>query len=355
MRTALVSFESELDRLLDFLEGAEAEDEVLGEISNDAEIVEASVGANLKMVQKNRTVKRRQGYVSSIVVLYGALERYVEEVVAEYADSLMQIYPDYDALRKELRERHTRLSIEYLGLLKDGRVRETEDMAQIVETLNGCLNEPGWKRLNARAFSIRSTNTSWGRIREIMRNLDVRIDETRVLAMHGYAEHTSVNDAETDEREVRPSLEHVDELVRLRNDIAHGVADLSEIEGPEIVRERVEKLRAFAVALNEILRCELMSARIALDQLIKIEGDVEIFGNKVVCFPWPSEKIAVGDVLVMKPADENADLRHGRIGSIEIDNVEHTEVEGTDGLMIGVKVQFKAKSNGTFYVLQGSD
>ena len=52
----------------------------------------------------------------------------------------------------------------------------------------------------------------------------------------------------------------------------------------------------------------------------------------------------------MQPSNQTADLRSGPIESIQIDGVDQTEVEGREGLMIGVRVPFKVKANGTFYV-----
>ena len=359
MRTALVSFENELDKLRLFLDGSEAEDKILAEVSADVGATAAGLHESFKTVRRNRLIKRRQGYLSSIIVLYGALERYVEESVGEYTQSLMRIYQDYNNLPEKLRERHTHLTIEYLGLLKDGRVRETEAVAEIVETLHACLNGAGEARLNARAFSMRSANMNWARIREIMSNVDVALHERRVLATAAYRSRLSelrgIAVSDMDDGEMKGTLEHIDELVRLRNDIAHGVADLSSIEDAQIVRERAAKLSAFGVALDEILCGELLEARLKLGQLVPVEGEVQVFGGDVACFRWPSGRLAVGDVLVMKPADTNADLRYGAIGSIEIDGESCDDVEGADGRMVGVKVPFRVKKNGEFYVWSGDD
>ena len=359
MRTALVSFENELDKLLRFLDTSEAEDKILTEVSGGAGTTGAELHDSLQTVKRNSTIKRRQGYVSSIIVLYGALERYVEESISEYTQSLMGIYQDYNNLPEKLRERHTRLMIEYLGLVKDGRVRQTEAVAQIVETLNACLNGAGEARLNARAFSMRSANMNLERIRETMRNVDIAFHERRVLAMPAYrrylSDELSIGVSDMDENEVKATLGHIDELVRLRNDIAHGVADLSTIEDAQIVRERAAKLSTFAAALEEILCCELLKARLDSHQLVRVEGEVQVFGGNITCFCWPRGRLAVGDVLVMKPADTQAELRYGEICSIEIDGKDRDEVEGAAGRMVGVKVPFRVKKNGAFYVWSGDD
>ena len=288
--------------------------------------------------------------------MYGALERFVEEAVNEYTEALVQIHQEFQKLPEKLRERHTRLTIEYLGLLKDGKTRETEEIATIVRTLHDCLNGGGPFRLNGRAFSLRSSNMNLKRIREILGNLDVKLPNRRVVSMATYAaflfEAHNLSVMDMKDGEIERALDHINDLVRLRNDIAHGVANLESIEGNEIVRERTAKLRAFANALNEILVCELLSIQIGLEQLVPVQGGVQVFGDHVACFSWPIGRLLRGDYLVMRPGDPAADLRYGPIASIQIDRLDRTEVEGREGLMIGVRVPFKVKRNGTFYVWQ---
>lgn len=354
MRDALTSFDTELDKLRRFLQASDAEDELFATLLARPEAERIETEAFLAPIQANSTTKRRQNYVSSIIVLYGALERYIEEAVAEYAETLVKIYREFTKLPESLRERHTMLTIDYLASLKDGKVRETEEVSAIVSTLHDCLNGHSPFRLNARAFSLRSSNMKLDRIRQIMGNLEVQLGGRRVVSAPAYAlllENTSgILAKDMQDGEIEGILDHIDELVGLRNDIAHGVANLESIEDSDIVRERAAKLQAFVAAINEILICELLKCRISMNHFKPVEGEVLVFGDNIACFSWPSGRIAPGDMLVMQPANRNADLRHGPIGSIQIDNVDQAEVHGRDGLMIGVRVPFKVKPNGTFYV-----
>lgn len=354
MQEALTSFEAELDRLQRFLSASDAEDDLITHLVELPEAQRAALNAALQPIQANNTVKRRQSYLSSIIVLYGALERYVEEAVAEYTGQLVDIHKEFHKLPEALRERHTKLSIDYLASLKDGKIRETEDLSSIVATLHNCLIGKTPMRLNARAFSLRSSNMRLARIREIIGNLDIKLNGRRLLATPSYsrflAETADAPAKDMQDSEVESTLDHVDELVTLRNDIAHGVANLETIEDSNIVRERAAKLRAFVSALNDILICELLKYRMVMDELVAVDGAVQVFGDHIACFAWPSGRIAPGDILVMQPAENGADLRHGPISSIQIDNADQAEVQGHDGLMIGVRVPFKVKLNGIFYV-----
>lgn len=355
MDEALTSFEAELDKLNRFLHASGAEDALITHILGLPEAERASIAAQLKPIQANSTIKRRQSYVSAIIVLYGALERYVEEAVAEYAEQLVLIHQEFQRLPERLRAQHTLLTIDYLASLKDGRVREAEDIATVIGTLHDCLNGKSPFKLNARAFSLRSSNMKFGRVCEIMKNLDIQISRRRILATPSYSRflHESSGLAAKDmqDSEVESALGHIDELVALRNDIAHGVSNLESIEDTDIVRERALKLKAFVSAINNILICELLKYRLDLGHLVSINGKALVFNDHIVAFSWPSGRIVPGDILVMQPADNGADLRHGAIETIQIDNVNQEEVDGRDGLFIGVRVPFRAKENGRFYVL----
>lgn len=355
MEEALTSFEAELDKLNRFLQGFDAEDALVTHILGLPPAARAALSASLELIQANSTIKRRQTYVSAIIVLYGALERYVEEAVAEYTRHLVVIHGEFQRLPEKLRERHTSLTIEYLGSLKDGRVRATEDIDSVVATLHDCLTGKMPFGLNARAFSLRSSNMKFERVREIMSNLDIQIHARRVLSTSSYTrflhEMVGISVKDMQDSEAHSRLDHINELVALRNDIAHGVANLESIEDTGIVRERAAKLLAFVRALNDIFNCELLKFKLDLGQAVAVEGDIHVFGDHIVGFLWPSGRIIPGDMMVMQPADNGTDLRHGVILSIQIDNVDQDEVDGRDGLMIGVRVPFRVKGNGRYYVM----
>ena len=355
MRDALTSFEAEIDKLLSFLDASDSEDDLVTAILGRPEPDRADLDTSLRVMQENRTISRRQRYVSCIMVMYGALERYVEEAVSEYAEILVQIHENFQMLPEKLRERHTRLTIEYLASLQVGKVHEPEDIPTIVETLHNCLTNSGPFRLNARVFSLRSSNMKFVRIHDIMGNLDIGIDRRRVASAPSYAaflsESRDLSVSEMGAREVDGELDHIDELVRLRNDIAHGVTNVASIEDNKLIRERAGKLKAFVNALNEIFICEVFASRIALGQLVPIQGEIRVFGDHIACFLWPLGRLAPGDQLVMQPVHQTADLQHGAISSIQIDGIDQAFVEGRDGLWIGVRVPFKVKPNGGFYVL----
>lgn len=355
MEEALTSFEAELDRLNRFLQASDAEDALVTHVLGLPEAERAMLPVPLESIQANSTIKRRQSYVSAIIVLYGALERYIEEAVAEYTQQLVPIYKEFGKLPEKLQARHTALSVDYLVALKDRRLRETEDLSTVIATLHDCLNGKAPFRLNARAFSLRSSNMKLGRIRDIMANLDVPLHEKRVLATPSFSrflqDMAGVLEGSLQDSEAERILDHIDELVSLRNDIAHGVANLESIEETNIVRDRASKLHTFVSAVNDILRIEILERKLETGHLVSVAGEVHTFGNHIVGFSWQTGRLQPGDILVMRPAEKGSDLKHGAIDTIHVNGKEQPEVVGQPGLMVGVRVPFKVKSNGAFFVM----
>ena len=358
MRTALTAFEDEITKLEEFLSATDAEGELLTAIDRLPDGVRTGLDASVQIIRSHRTIGRRQVYFSSIIVMYGALERFVEEAVAEYTEELVEIWQKVENLPEKLRDRHTHLTIEYLFLLSTGRIRGTDEIASVVKTLQDSLSGTGSFRLNARAFFLQGSNMNMRRIHDIMRRLEIAIPSKRLLSTGSYSSHLCKESGRTvsdmKATEVKSELDHIDFLVGLRNDIAHGLGNVVNIEDNSIVRTRCTGLRAFAKSLNEILLCELLRARIARNELVRVESDVRVFGREIVCFSWPSGRLVRGDCLVMQPADQGADLRHGRILSIEVEGDDQAKVEGRAGLTVGVRVAFRVKANGIYYVWQQS-
>ena len=125
MRNALTSFEAEADRLAQFLDGSDAQEMLVATMLSGACAGAPDVSDTLDVIRNTSLITRRQNYVSSIIVLYGTLERFIEETVEECIDQLVRMYINPRELPEQLRKQHTRLSIDYLALLKDGKIRET--------------------------------------------------------------------------------------------------------------------------------------------------------------------------------------------------------------------------------------
>ena len=103
MRDALTSFEAEIDKLGRFLDASDAEDELIAAILRTPEVDRADLDDRLQIIQNNSTMIKRQRYVSSIIVMYGALERFVEEAVAEYTEALVEYIRNFRSYRRHFK------------------------------------------------------------------------------------------------------------------------------------------------------------------------------------------------------------------------------------------------------------
>ncbi len=74
MREALTSFGAEIDKLRRFLQASDAEDDLITNLLSRPESGRLDLRKFLTPIQDHSTIKRRQRYVSSVIVLYGSLE-----------------------------------------------------------------------------------------------------------------------------------------------------------------------------------------------------------------------------------------------------------------------------------------
>lgn len=264
MKLALISFLKELDDLEKFLEATRSEGKLVDQLvahalGTDKSEDDSELPSLLEIIKSNSSLKRKQVYFSSVITLYGALERFVEEAVKEYVDQLVEIFQNYQNLPDEIRDKHIKLSIEYLSSMNRSSQISSDEFTSAVKNLNNCLIEQSPFRLNARAFSLRSANMKFDRIRQIMSNLKIQFNLDRILDTSKFSDFVIKRYGESSVKSGGTHLlNRVNELVDLRNDIAHGNAKYEPIEkNIDWALERSAELKCIAEAINDIMTHEL--------------------------------------------------------------------------------------------------
>lgn len=354
MQDSLSQFQSEVDKLRQYLNAVEAEENVLSTLFEEAELPELIQQPSLDSIRKNATNKRRHVYVGAIIVMYGALERFVENAVSDYLESCVKASGAYGNLPEVIRNKHTNQTLEYLALVKDGKIREPEGIDVIAENLLSCIRGNDPYTLNTRAFTIRSANMNVARVRSTLANTGVVASNKNLAGSRYYTKYVRESQgravSDIGGREMDALFNHIDELVSIRNDIAHGVNSLDDIEDITIVKDRVVRLEAYVHAVHDCLCESLLRHHVDLGKVIAVAGDIQVFNNSIVCFEFPVGVLVKGDLLMMCSAESGNVSGWGAIHSIQIDRVDQETVEGEAGKMIGVKVDFHAHDGGIFYI-----
>lgn len=354
MQDSLSKFQSEVTKFRQYLDVVDAEAAVLGALLGETHLPALIEQPSLDLIRQNATNKRRHVYLGAIIVMYGALERFVEGAVSDYLRSCVKASSAYKNLPKAIQDKHTNLTIEYMNLIKDSKVREPEDIEIIAENLLGCIRGNDQYTLNARAFTIRSANMNTDRVRTTLANIGVKASNRKLAGSRYYSKYVKDTQGRTvadiGRSEMDTLFGHINVLVSIRNDIAHGVSSLDDIEDISIVKGRADDLEAFVHAIHDCLCENLLRHHMDLGKVTTVSGDVIVHNNSIVCFEFPEGLLAKNDLLMMCSAPNGYVSGWGAIQSIQVDGVDHEAVEGEVGKMVGVKVEFHANDGGQFYV-----
>lgn len=355
MQDSLTKFQFEVAELRKYLKVVEAEATVLGALLDETPLPAAIQKPSLDLIRQNATNKKRHVYVGAIIVMYGALERFIENAVSDYLKSCVKTSGAYKNLPKVIQKKHTNQTIEYMNLIKDSKVKEPEGIEIIVENLLGCIRGNDQYTLNSRAFTIRSANMNLDRIRATLRNTGVDVSNKKLAGSRYYSKYVKDTQGRTVSDikgvELDTLFNHINELVSIRNDIAHGVSSLDDIEDVELVRGRTDNLDAFIHAIHDCLCENLLRHQIELGKVTRVSGEVVVYNNSIVCFELPEGELSKNDLIIMCSAQNSNVNGWGEIQSIQVDGVDQETVGGEAGKKVGVKVEFHANNGGQFYVL----
>jgi len=354
MKKAFLTFEAEYQELLDFLSSVESEDNLLQFILAESDGEKSPLVTNAQTIVRSSTNRRRFVHCQAVIVLYGAFERFVEDAIREYVVEARKLCTAYEQLPKAIREKHSELSIEYLYRLKDGKINvvENEELNSAISRLSSSIQAKPDFLLNDRAFALRSANVKVERIKNLLSNIGISLSLTALLRMPsyraGYKELYS-NEPEQGDEAAKRNFSKVDDLVTMRNQIAHGVVDLDNIEDVDLLRERAVDLRNFVIAVSDLMEMQFVGYCCQEHISTLLPEPIAVYNNEIVCIDFPAGKLSTGDIVVHPISDK--DIRFGSIQSMQVNNVDVQSVKGQPNTSLGFKIGFHALDRGGYRLL----
>jgi len=343
MKSDLFTLETELTEIAALIRAHQSADTLYQRISSLGEayldIVETS-----NTLALGRTSQRKYQYISVIIALYGAMEHYIEALLLSYLRIIPKICGRFDNIPEPIRLKHHELSVDYLSAIKLNRVHEPEDANIVVRRLAMCRARAQRYELNCRAFTLRSANMSFDRMKSMADNMGVVMTPRRLINSKSYQtfyanQNGTVAPAIRD-LEARAAFALIDDLVIRRNRIAHGANSVDDIEDHSLLLERVDHLRLSGKALHEVFEGHAIRLCIQKGRVKSLGVPLRKFQGNIVCFPLESGEIAVGDVILMLPTDDNFSARRGGALSLRVDHVAQDRVIGAPGCNFGVKLPY---------------
>lgn len=353
MRGSLAAFYSELGRLEEYISRSELEADLLKAIASAGGEFAEDKKELIGKISSGTTINRRYGYFLAIIIMYGALERLVDEGVQEYLNDILIIGGKLSALPIPIQNAHVPLSIEQLHLIQSGRIQDKADIPAIIRNLTPDEASGSTQRLNTKAFTLRSGNMNFDRIKSIFKNAGVVLDGKRLASTAEFDEqYGKLFGADLDldsPAAVDKMPKRIDDLVGLRNLVAHGVIDTDQIEDRDLIKQRIAETKAFAAALSKVIEQEILIYSISIGKLLPLSPLIAVYNNEVVCCELNAGQLNIGDLIAMPVGGLAEPIRYGRVLSLQVDNELADDVQGVMGLKIGMKVNFHARTGGSYY------
>lgn len=301
-------------------------------------------------LQKFGVSKKIFEYKSITISLYGILEKYIGVWIKEYVSHLPKIINNYNDLTIKFRDNHFDLSVKLLALISEKKHAKYEGLKRekVLEKLNSCIENPSGFQLNSDAFYLRSGNLKHAKIAEALHHLDIQL--TAKLKIVGQRSGGFLsNGYHNIENRGDDVFRLIDELVTLRNDIAHG-EDVDNILSVTEFNEYIDFLEGYGVAVFQTLTEKLneLEANCLYDKID--EDNVKgVFGKgTILCFEVEDTVISKGDYIIVNLIDGGFIKKE--ILEIQKDSQSFDTLSIKDPESIGVRVDKGISKKQGFFI-----
>jgi hypothetical protein len=310
-------------------------------------------------VRQYLLVRRRFDYAAFIVALYASLEKFLENLVSEYARLAAQ-RTQYSALPPKLLQKHMTKSGEMLasGRLGEGRYVGVQPV-DLVKNLYDCLTDTTPYALNHMAVVAHDLNLRYREINALFSAVGIeQICDIvrRVDAMlEWYAKAHVLVEPPQDGVPTAMIEQRINDVVERRNQVAHRGGNPLDLLGPDEMSDAIGFVESLSRSIFSVLVAKylqghyLASGSVSALQLLK--GPYR--NGQVVVVDRPTQRLYVGQPVFLVVSSR---ARWGRILSLHIadspvDSVDE-ETEATD---VGIKLDFKCPKDAAMYALEVDD
>jgi hypothetical protein len=279
---------------------------------------------------------RRRFYActSITISLYGAVERFIEDLIESYVMTLGCRARSFSDLPDEIRKHHLPKSLELLSRIQHASYRGTTTVSKVVANLHGTLAQNEGQALNSTAFATHRPNIRPRVVDELFEHVGVKGICSRAYRLE-YASDRIGGGRETPWR-------LIDELAERRNEISHGVT--SDFLGLELLGEYIAEIEVFCAAVHEVANSEALRPVVKYHAL-KLPKAEKVINHNIVCLSNGGHSIVQDDSLIAETGDPALPFRIGRIKKIEIDGSEVQSIPEGEMVLVGLEVEMRTKQN----------
>ena len=345
-------FHKELDDLKKLIAFYNTEIKLLGDFDYSAQNINNEILQELSGNLKAFHISKRQfNYNSIIISLYGAFERFIENILISYVDFMNKLIIKYDKLPEALIKNHFNLSLSLLNKIEQPRYSGTLKKEIIISNLHTCINLNENYQLNKDAFAQHTANFRLQVIDESFSHIGLQGISNLIMknsAFYNYViAKTEMNSEDT--INVDESFYLLNDLAERRNDVAHGVS--SEILQNEILLDYIEFFEIYTGALTEILTNEYFHNE--LTHSGKELGEItDVFKEgKVICIYSNKTSIKTGDVLIGK---NESTIVKAKVLGLELDDKKIELADDQNDYELGIELNERFRKNFKVFLVSGN-
>ena len=352
MISAFHQFEERLKQLLSFIDSTQAINAIAGTKLPEADendLIKA-LRPHLVSLQKGATIRKVYTYASSVILLYGLFEQYIEELVIAYLLELEQTIPNFDDMPKKIKKSHTELSAQLLLNRQLDKYRDRCNVAEVVHRMHLCINRRHFS-LNTLAFIDHKSNFRIDALNQFFTSVGIPGISALVKKAPEFKSYIVKSSPEggIDRMPDKVIFEDLNDLVWRRNRVGHGWP--SDTLSVEMMKERVEFIKFFGRSLYEVVRQKV------LPYIINYRGHalpkpIAVYNNTIVCFHLENGSISNGDQFISRAL--NGRHLEGIIEELQIDGVQRVEVFAPPAIDVACRVDFKAKDNWEYFLVNST-
>ena len=295
-----------------------------------------------------RTSKKMFEYKSIVISLYGILEKYVTFWIQEHINTLPSLIARYDDLPEKIQNNNFQLSIRLITLINEKRSTKFDGIVKedVLLKLNNCVNNKGNYVLNEEAFYPLSGNLKHSRVVEAFKTIDIDLNQAFRKNQKFREFYAELYNSSIDNKKDSDAFKIIDDIVELRNEVAHGNRIDNIIDVDEFERYIVFLENYFKTIYETIIEKEIEYEAQFLFE--RIESVINVVRNgTVLCFELEDTTINKGDVIIIKTFDNH--FYKKEILEIQKDHCTYDRLEITKKVQIGINLGGGIKNNQVFY------
>lgn len=291
---------------------------------------------------------RTYDYVCAIVLIYGALERFIEDIAVEYLEMIEARSSSFSVLPEKIRRSHFNLTLKHLERTRDARYSGKTDAPTLAASLAVCLADTSPYSLNTETFLHHSANFRVPVVDEFLGRISIPDASNRAALtadFETYNETLGSKKSTTGRQEGIWDL--IGDLVVRRNQVAHG--DTSNSLAASELLSYCAQVRAYCCSLSRVVR-DTLGYHLSQRSGIALGNAIAVYNHSIVCLQTHGVVIAPGAMLV--GYENEKESYSAVVTEIQINNVSVACTPLGQDIAAGFNTDGRCKAEHSYFLVR---